>query len=240
MSHPLGFAPESALEDLGLPLWEPGVEMVQLLGLQGFWQHQVPRGVGSYGSRTFSVLERHGKQYWPIRSSILAWRILSTWWRVVAGHSLQGCKELDTNEVTLSAQMQDIFCLWQLCPSESWVWRWHSSLSCGDPGDAKCAGTGTASATGVMALSEFFFRASCSWQSEGLFGQPFSIALPIQTFRGLPCLVSFSVVWHIRHMEGPLWLGSYSVVQGIRHVMGQPLCCSAANAGPVGREGVWW
>ena len=164
----------------------------------------------------------------------------STWWRVVAGHSLQGCKGLDMNEVTLSAQMQDIFCLWQLCPSESWVWRWHSSLSCGDPGDAKCAGTGTASATAVMALSEFFFRASCSWQSEGLFGQPSSIALPIQTFRGLPCLVSFSAVWHIRHIEGPLWLGSYPVVQGIRHVVGQPLCCSAADAGPVGRERVWW
>ena len=32
---------------LGLPLWGPGVEMVQLLGLQGFWQHQVLRGIGS-------------------------------------------------------------------------------------------------------------------------------------------------------------------------------------------------
>ena len=27
--------------------------------------------------------------------------------------------ELDTTEVTLYAYMQDIFCLWQLCPSES-------------------------------------------------------------------------------------------------------------------------
>ena len=43
---PLGFASEAALEDLGLPLWGPGVEVVQLLGLQGFWQHQVLRGVG--------------------------------------------------------------------------------------------------------------------------------------------------------------------------------------------------
>ena len=46
-----GLAPEAALEDLSLPLWGPGVEVVQLLGLQGFWQHQVLRGVGSYGSR---------------------------------------------------------------------------------------------------------------------------------------------------------------------------------------------
>ena len=47
---PLGFAPEAALEDLGLPLLGPDVEVVQLLGLQGFWQHQkerqVLRGVG--------------------------------------------------------------------------------------------------------------------------------------------------------------------------------------------------
>ena len=34
----MGFAPEAALEDLG-------VEVVQLLGSQGLWQHQVLRGV---------------------------------------------------------------------------------------------------------------------------------------------------------------------------------------------------
>ena len=39
-------APEAALEDLGLPLLGPDVEVVQLLGLQGFWQHQILRGVG--------------------------------------------------------------------------------------------------------------------------------------------------------------------------------------------------
>ena len=44
VGHPLGFAPEAALEDLGLPLSGPGVEVVRLLGLQGFWQHQVLRG----------------------------------------------------------------------------------------------------------------------------------------------------------------------------------------------------
>jgi len=42
----LGFAPEAALEDLVLPLWGPGVEVVQLFGLQGFWQHQGLRGAG--------------------------------------------------------------------------------------------------------------------------------------------------------------------------------------------------
>ena len=38
-----------------------------------------------------------------------------------------------------------------------------------------------------------FFRASCSWWSEGLFGQFFSIALPIQALRWLPCLGSFNI-----------------------------------------------
>ena len=45
----------------------------QLLELEGFWQHQVLRGVGGYGSRKYSTLEGYGNQYWPIRSSILAW-----------------------------------------------------------------------------------------------------------------------------------------------------------------------
>ena len=31
-------------------------------------------------------------------------------------------------------------------------------MACGDPGSAKCAGTRTASAAGVMALSESFFK----------------------------------------------------------------------------------
>ena len=44
---PLGFAPEAALEDLGLLLCGPNVEVVQLLGSQVFLQHQVLRGVGS-------------------------------------------------------------------------------------------------------------------------------------------------------------------------------------------------
>ena len=94
-----------------------------------------------------------------------------------------------------------------------------------------------------------FFRAFCSWRSEGLFGQSFSIALPVQALRGLPCLGSLSVVWCIRHIKGPPpsgvllcrsahqslkgapWVVSYSVVQCIRHLMGQPLYCSAADGG---------
>ena len=88
-----------------------------------------------------------------------------------------------------------------------------------------------------------FFLGFCSWQTEEVFGQSFSIASPVQAFRGLPCLGSFSVVWSIRHIEGTPWLGSYpvdwcvrhlkgafwvgsySVVLCVRCLMGQPLYC---------------
>ena len=50
------------------------MEVVQLLGSLGFWQHQVLRGVGGWGSRKYSALEVYGNQSWPIHSSILAWR----------------------------------------------------------------------------------------------------------------------------------------------------------------------
>ena len=100
-----------------------------------------------------------------------------------------------------------------------------------------CAGTRTASASGVMTLSALFW-ASCSWRSEDLFGQSFSVIEPVQALRGLPCMGSFSVVRCIKCFEespgwGLLsglehqalkwapWLESYSVVQCIRCVMGQ-------------------
>ena len=124
-------------------------------------------------------------------------------------------------------------------------------MACGDPGGAKCAGTQIASIPGVMAPSESFFKPLITGNQKAS-GQSFSVALPIQALGGLPCLGSFSVVWHIRHIEGPLtgvllcrsacqalkgapWLGSYSVVQCVRRLMGQSLYCSAADAG----AGVW-
>ena len=65
VGRPLGFAAETALEDLGLPLSGSGVEVVQLLLSWGFWQHQVLRGVGNYDSSKYSALEGYGNQYWP-------------------------------------------------------------------------------------------------------------------------------------------------------------------------------
>ena len=99
-----------------------------------------------------------------------------------------------------------------------------------------------------------FFWVSCSWQSEGLFGQLFSVALPVQALRGLPCLVSFCCSECQAHRGAPLdgvllcssaywslkgvpWVGSYCVVQCTRDLMGKPLYGSAANAGMWGERG---
>ena len=67
-----------------------------------------------------------------------------------------------------------------------------------------------------------FSRASCSWLSEGLFGQSFSIALTVQALTGLPFLGSISVDWHVKHIEGPCCLGSYFVGLPVRHLKEHP------------------
>ena len=109
---------------------------------------------------------------------------------------------------------------------------------------AKCSGTQTASVAGVT-LSESFFPVSCSRRSEGLFGQSFSVALPADALKGLPCLCCSA---HQACREAPLagvllcssrrqsqkgapWVGSYAIVQCLRRLMGQALCCSTAHAG---------
>ena len=84
-----------------------------------------------------------------------------------------------------------------------------------------------------------FSQASCSWPPEGLFGQSFSVSPPIQALWGFPCLGSFSVVQHIKHIERPTppRLGSYSTVQCLRCLLGQPLYRSATHAGMWGDRG---
>ena len=101
-----------------------------------------------------------------------------------------------------------------------------------------------------MALSDsflFFFKLCpyqslysrlFSWRSEGLFGQFFSVVPPIQVLRGLLCLGSFSAVQCVRHTERLPWLGFCSADECIRGLMGQPLYCSAADAGVWG-ERLW-
>ena len=57
------------------------------------------------------------------------------------------------------------------------------------------------------------------------------------TQRGPPWLESCAVDRRVRHLKGAPRVGSYSVVQCLRRLVGQPLCCSAANAGVWGERG---
>ena len=73
-----------------------------------------------------------------------------------------------------------------------------------DSGGAKCAGTRTASTSGVMAVS--FFEPLVSGDQKASLASLSLVAPPIQALRGLPCLGSFSVVWCIRLTKGhPGW-----------------------------------
>ena len=62
------------------------------------------------------------------------------------------------------------------------------------------------------------------------------MALPIQALTGLPFLGS-SVFQHIRHIGSPM-AGVLLCSSVFRCLMGQPLYCSAANAGVWEREGM--
>ena len=79
-----------------------------------------------------------------------------------------------------------------------------------------------------------FFQDSFNWQSEGLFGQSFSVPPPIQALRGLPCLESFLCCSPCQAHRGPPWLGLCSVDWHIRHLKGSPgspelLVCSSVH-----------
>ena len=94
------------------------MEVVQLLGSQGFWQHQVLRRVGSKGSKKYGALEGYGKQFWPICFGILAWRtpFLTEKPGRPQSTGLQRVGHDQSDPVCIDARY---FCLWQLCPSES-------------------------------------------------------------------------------------------------------------------------
>ena len=100
------------------------------------------------------------------------------------------------------------------------------------------------------------FRAFCSLQAEGLFGQSFSVAPPIQALRGLPCLAPSLLFSACRDTEGSPWLGSYSVDRCVRHLRGtlrgvlffssahqvfnRPDLLFSCRCWCVRRERLWW
>ena len=91
--------------------------MVQLLGSQGFWQNQVLRAVGGEGSRKYSALEGYENQYWPIRSSNLAWRTRLT---EKPGRPQSTGPQGWTRPKRPCTRKRELFLfrLWQLWPSE--------------------------------------------------------------------------------------------------------------------------
>ena len=145
------------------------------------------------------------------------------WQRSLAGHSLQDHKELDMTKATMCTYTQDFF-FFNVAALPQWELRVKMAqlLDLWGPWQRQvCRNTDWLCHRSYGPIRVFFW-ASCSWWAEGLFGQSFFVALPIQALRGLSCLRSFSVVRHIRHIEGPSRLGSYFVDQCFRHLKGHP------------------
>ena len=119
-------------------------------------------------------------------------------------------------------------------------------MACGDPGGAKCAGTRIASAAGVMALSESFFKPLVAGNQKASLT---SLSSYLHPFRHLEvCFITWGpsllfgarvLLYRLVHqaLKGAPGVGSYSVVQCVRHLMGQALYCSAASAGVWGLRG---
>ena len=220
VAHPLGFAPEAALEDWGCPCEG------RCGGGAAAWAAGVLAAPGPQGARAAgNMCSRRGWQ--PVLANTCQYSCLenppdreawqATVYRVTKSRTLlkQPCMHRCKTHCGSSAPTR--------AEREGGAAAWP-------------AGTLVASVQGHGCLHHrssgpirAFFRASCSWPSEGLFGQSFSIAPPVQALRGLPCLGSFSVVWPIRHIEGPPdrvllcslayqslkgapWVRSYSVV----------------------------
>ena len=127
-----GLASEVALEDFGLPLWGPGVKVVQLLGSQGFRQHQVLRGCWRLGQQEIQCSRR---VWQPVMANMLQYSCLENppdreAWQATVYRVAKSCTRLKRPCVH---RRKTFFCLWQFCPSDSWEWRWCSCLTCRDP-----------------------------------------------------------------------------------------------------------
>jgi len=158
---------------------------------------------GGLAARTAgnSALEGYGNQYWPIGSSILAWRTPSLTENPGRPWST-GSQSLTQPKWPCTYRLKTFFA----CGSST---QWELSMKVvqllglwGPWLHQVCRDTDCLPHRSYGPIRVFSW-ASCSWQSEGLFGQSFSLTPPIQAVRGLPCLGSFSVVRHVRHIEAP-------------------------------------
>ena len=93
-------------------------------------------------------------------------------------------------------------------------------MAYGDPGGANCAGTRTAFAPGVMALSESLFQPLVAGTQASLA----SLSPQLHPFRHLKGSLAWGpslLLVHQAHRGAP-WLGSYSVDRSSRHLKGHP------------------
>ena len=132
-----GLAPEAALGGLGLPLRGPGVEVVPLLGSQGFWPHQVLRG-GVVARAAGNAVLRKGVATSGGQQAAVFWPGGSPLRQRPGRRSLRGRR---VGQDGSDPEHKPFVCLWQPCPSESWLWRWCSRFARGDPGRPKGSGT---------------------------------------------------------------------------------------------------
>ena len=94
-------------------------------------------------------------------------------------------------------------------------------MACGDPGGAKCAGTWTASAAGVMVLSQSFIEPLVAGNQKASLA---SLSLYLSPFRHFEGSLAWVLLcrWAHQALKGAPWLGSFSVDRHIRHLKGHP------------------
>ena len=147
------------------------------------------QGAGRKGSRKYSALEGYGNQYWPIRSSILAWRPplpdREAWQATVYRVSRN-----QTQPKQLCMHRQKMFLPVAALPRGELSMKVAPLLGLWGPWQRQVCRNTHCLCHRSYGPIRVFYQTSCSWQSEGLFGQSFSVALPIQAFRGHPCLGS--------------------------------------------------
>ena len=160
---------------------------------------------GVQGSRKYSALEGYGNQYWPIRSNVLAWRTplphRETWQATV-----HRAEESWTRPKQPCAHRRKIFLPVAALPQWELSVKVAQLLGLRGPWWRQVCRDMICLCGRSYGPIRVFSRASGSWWSEGLFGCFFSIAPPVQTLTGLPCLGSFSVVRWVRHIkQAPGW-----------------------------------
>ena len=173
---------------------------MQLLELQGLWQHQVLRGLAARAA-----------------GNTVLWKGMATSIGQYAPVFLPGEPRLPDREAWQATVYK--VAKNRTLPKRPCVRRCKTFLACGSSGPVRVAHEGCAAAwlAGTLAVPciqghelplpqelwpyQSFFEGLVAGD-QNTSGQSVSVAQPIQALRGLPCLGSFSV-WRVRHIEGP-------------------------------------